>query len=137
MLPKVCSKLGKFKFGKYQLLFLVFLLLLAVFLLYDLAYMNIMWDETPHLYGGLLLSQWRLNDYSHLTRYPPLLDVIIAGFFKVFGASVFTGRLVSATFGLLSLVVLYKLASRAYGKELLFFHALSWRLCQGFFGFPE
>jgi hypothetical protein len=39
--------------------FLALLLVLAAFLLCDLAYMNILWDETPHLFGGLLVSQWR------------------------------------------------------------------------------
>ncbi len=94
--------------------------------------MNIVWDETPHLLGGLFLSQGRFGDYLALTRYPPLLDVITAGFFKVFGASVFAGRLVSVTFGLLTLVVLFKLASRAYGRRVAFVSCLIMATMSGF-----
>jgi 4-amino-4-deoxy-L-arabinose transferase-like glycosyltransferase len=132
VLSQTYLKLKSFKFGKWQLLFLALLLVLAAFLLYDLAYMNILWDETPHLYGGLLVSQWRLIDYLALTRYPPLFDAIIAGFFKILGASVFTGRLVSATFGFLSLVVLYKLANRAYGQRVAFLSCLIMATMSGF-----
>ncbi len=132
MLSQTYLKLKSFKFGKWQLLFLALLIVIAVFLLYDLAYMNILWDETPHLYGGLLVSQLRLSDYLALTRYPPLFDAIIAGFFKILGASVFTGRLVSATFGLLSLVVLYKLANRAYGQRVAFLSCVIMASMSGF-----
>ena len=133
MLSQTYSKLRKFKLGKYHLLFLALLIIFGAFLLYDLAYMNLVWDETPHLYGGLLLSHGQLTAYLGLTRYPPLFDLIIAGFFKVFGASVFTGRLVSATFGLLSLVVLYKLASKAYGQRVAFLSCIIMATMAGFF----
>jgi MFS family permease len=94
--------------------------------------MNIVWDETPHLEGGLLLSQGHLQDYFALTRYPPLLDTIIAGYFKLFGASVFAGRLVSVTFSLLTLVVVFKLASKAYGRKIAFLSSLILATMPGF-----
>ncbi len=111
------------------------MLLIVVYgslLLFDLAYMHIIWDETPHLLGGLYLSQGRLGDYLALTRYPPLFDVVTAGFFKVFSASVLAGRLVSVTFGLLTLGVVFKLASRSFGHRVGFISCVFTATMSGF-----
>jgi 4-amino-4-deoxy-L-arabinose transferase-like glycosyltransferase len=74
----------------------------------------------PHLYGSLLLSEGRVSEYLSVTFYPPLLDLITAGFFKVFGASLWVGRFVSIAFSLLTLVVLFRLASKAYSRRVAF-----------------
>ncbi len=117
---------------KWQLLFLVLLAVCGSLLLYKLSYMNIIWDETPHLYGAVLLSQGRLSAYFKQTIYPPLFDVITAGFFKVFGASAFVGRAVSVIFALLTLVVLFKLAAKTYGRRVAFLSCLFMATMPGF-----
>ncbi len=80
--------------------------------------MSVVWDETPHLYGGLLISHGQVMQYLGFTRYPPLFDATLAAFFTVFGTSVFVGRIVTVTFALLILFVLFKLGSRAYDRKV-------------------
>ena len=82
--------------------------------------MNILWDETVHLEGGLLIYQGKLGEYLTFTRYPPLLDVVTAGYFEVFGANVFASRLVSVTFSLMTIAAVFAFASKAYGRKVAF-----------------
>jgi dolichyl-phosphate-mannose--protein O-mannosyl transferase len=104
--------------NRWELLFLIFLVAFGVVLSYNLAYKSILWDETPHLYGSLLLSQGRVGEYLGVTFYPPLFDGVTAGFFAVFGASLWLGRFISVVFALLTLAALFKLADRAYGRRV-------------------
>lgn len=112
------------RLGKWELLFLIFLVAFGVVLSYNLAYKSILWDETPHLYGSLLLSEGRVGEYRGVTFYPPLFDGVTAGFFAVFGANLWLGRFVSVVFALLTLVALFKLADRAYGRRVAFLACL-------------
>jgi uncharacterized membrane protein len=96
----------------------------GVALSYNLAFKSILWDETPHLYGSLLLSQGLVGEYLGVTFYPPLFDGITGGLFAVFGASLWLGRFISVVFALLTLVALYKLADRAYGRRVAFLSCL-------------
>ena len=120
MLSQTESKPKRFRLERWQLLFLLFMVVCGSLLVFNLAYKSILWDETPHLYGALLLSQGRLPEYLSVTFYPPLFDVITAGYFKIFSASLWAARLVSVTFGLLTLGVLFKLASKTYGRRVAF-----------------
>jgi hypothetical protein len=108
------------KFERWELFFLVFLALFGVVLSYNLAFKSILWDETPHLYGSLLLSQGRIGEYLGVTFYPPLFDAVTAGVFATFGASLFLGRFVSVIFALLTLIALYKLVLITYGRRVAF-----------------
>ena len=108
------------RLNRWELLFLLFIVTFGVLLSYNLAYKSILWDETPHLYGSLLLSQGRVGEYLGVTFYPPLFDALTAGFFGVFGASLWLGRFVSVIFALLTIVALFKLADRAYGRRVAF-----------------
>jgi len=49
--------------------------------------------------------------------YPPFFDLITAGYLKIFGVSTTAGRLVSVTFGLLAVWVVFEFAKRAYGAR--------------------
>ena len=120
MLSQIRSKQVRFRFERWHILFLIFTVTCGLLLLYNLAYKSILWDETPHLYGALLLSQGRITEYLGVTFYPPLFDAVTAGFFAVFGTSLWAGRLVSVVFGLLTLGVLFKLASKTYGHRVAF-----------------
>ena len=103
-----------------------------VLLSFDLAFKSILWDETPHLYGALLLSQGRISEYLATTFYPPLFDIVTAGVFTAFGASLWVGRFVSVVFALLTLVVLFKLASKAYNRRVAFLSCIFLAVMPGF-----
>ena len=103
---------------RWRLIFLVFIAIYASLLLLNLAYMSIQWDETPHLYGASLLSQGRFQEYLSLTRYPPMFDITTAAYFEIFGPSAYAGRLVSITFVLLTLWVMFELVYRIYGPKI-------------------
>jgi 4-amino-4-deoxy-L-arabinose transferase-like glycosyltransferase len=112
------SGLHRLALDKWQLAFLAFLVIYTPLLMLDLAGTCVLWDEMPHLNGGLLLSQGRVQEYLGSTRYPPMLDLATAGYFRIFGASVYAGRLVSITFAVLTLWALFELTYRAYGPRV-------------------
>lgn len=104
--------------NKWRLVLLIFLLVYAVLLSFDLSYAVLQWDEMPHLCGGLLLSRGQFQEYIRgYSYYPPILDIVIAFFFKILGASVFSGRLVPLTFGILSIWCIFEFAYRFYGPR--------------------
>ncbi|MCW4006396.1 MAG: glycosyltransferase family 39 protein [Candidatus Bathyarchaeota archaeon] len=104
---------------KWRLAFIGFILTYMVFLLWDLSYMSIRWDEVNHLNSGLLLSTGQFTSY--LTEggfYPPLFDLVTTVFFKVIGASVFNGRLVSLMFSVLSLWAVFEFGYKLYDAKI-------------------
>ncbi len=106
------------RFGKWRLAFLAFLIAYTVLLLLYLDYAAIQWDEAPHLVGGLLLSRGQIHEYTQkYLYYPPLFDATTALYYLVLGASVFSVRLVSLTFGILSLWVVFEYSYRVYGSR--------------------
>ena len=106
------------RFDKWFIAFLVFLLFFATFMLLYLDYAPVRWDETPHLYGGLLLSRGQFDGFLRENAfYPPLFDVTTALFFTGFGVSMFSARLVAVTFSLLSLLVVFEYAKKLYGQR--------------------
>jgi 4-amino-4-deoxy-L-arabinose transferase-like glycosyltransferase len=111
------SLLIQFKAGlnKWRLFFLVFALIYAVLVLLDFANAPIQWDEAVHLNNGLFLFQEEYARFNYF--YPPLFDVATMFFFKVFGVTVLSARLVSVTFSLLSLWIVFELAYRMYGAK--------------------
>jgi len=77
-----------------------------------------MWDEMPHLNGGILLSRGNFHGYiKQGSIYPPLFDVVIALYFKFFGLSLFSARLVSVTFGVLSVLCVFVFTYHFYGEK--------------------
>jgi len=108
----------KTRVNKWRLAFLVFALTYAVVLSLNLANAPLHWDEVVHLNDGILLLRGNYSQIS--TFYPPLFDVATVIFFKVLGVSVLSGRLVSATFSILSLWAVFELAYSMYsGKTAL------------------
>jgi hypothetical protein len=106
------------RFNRWRLAFLIFVIIYAALLLLYLDYAPIRWDETPHLYGGLLLSRGQFNEYLRESAfYPPLLDVTTALYFKTVGLSVFSARLVAVTFGLLSVWIVFEYGYKLYGPR--------------------
>jgi 4-amino-4-deoxy-L-arabinose transferase-like glycosyltransferase len=108
----------KTKINKWRLAFLAFALIYAVLVSLDLSTAPLQWDEVVHLNDGALLLRGAHEQLNYF--YPPLFDGVTMVFFKVLGVSVLSGRLVSVTFSLLSLWVVFELAYRMYdGKTAL------------------
>jgi 4-amino-4-deoxy-L-arabinose transferase-like glycosyltransferase len=107
------------RFGKWRIAFLAVLIAFAAFILLYLDYAPIRWDETPHLMGPLVLSRGKLFfDYLEgYAFYPPLYDTITVLYYTVLGPSLFSARLVSVTFGILSLCAVFEYAYRIYGPR--------------------
>jgi 4-amino-4-deoxy-L-arabinose transferase-like glycosyltransferase len=101
-----------------RLIFLAFVIIYASLLLINLGYMSLQWDEMPHLYGSLLLTRGQTSLYlTTYGYYPPLFDLVTAGYLQIFSIGAEAGRLVSVTFALLALWVVYELTSRMYGSK--------------------
>ena len=103
---------------------LVFLLIYALFLIFivggtqGLSNMSIQWDEVTHLNGGALLLRGDTQTYFGLSAfYPPMYDLVTAGFFSLGGISVFTGRFVSVVFSLLAVYAVFEFSRRMYGVK--------------------
>jgi 4-amino-4-deoxy-L-arabinose transferase-like glycosyltransferase len=106
------------RFNRWRLVFLFFLIAYTALLLLYLDYAPIRWDETPHLYGGLLLHNGQFDDYLRESSfYPPLFDAVTAFYFKVLGVSVFSARLVAVTFGILSVWTVFEYAYKFYSPR--------------------
>ena len=104
--------------NKWRMALLVFMIVYAVFLLLEIGYMSIQWDEAPHLYGGLILSRGQPQEYvATYGYYPPLYDLLTTIYFLVFGVSAASGRLVAVTFSLLTVLVVFEFANRTYGPK--------------------
>jgi 4-amino-4-deoxy-L-arabinose transferase-like glycosyltransferase len=129
--PRLWLKTG---FNKWRLALLFFLVIYAFFLLLQLGYMSIQWDETPHLYGGLLLTHGRTQEYiSTYGYYPPLYDLLTTVNFLILGASAASGRLVAVAFSLLSIWIVFEFAKRTYGPKTALTASILLGTMPGFF----
>jgi len=98
---------------------LFFALAYAAVLAFAFCKTEIHWDEVNHLNGALLLSRGQIWDYASINSfYPPLYNVITAAYFIVAGASVFTARLVTLTFTVASILLVYKTAKEMYSQKV-------------------
>jgi len=103
---------------QYRPALLIFLVIFAVAVLFNLGYMSVQWDEMPHLYGATLLSRGQIWDYmTTYGYYPPVFDIVTAGYFQIFGATQVAGRLVAVTFSLLAIGVLFEFTKKTYGPK--------------------
>ena len=124
----------KNRLNNWQLALLVFILIYAVFLLLELGYMTVQWDEMPHLYGGLLLSRGQAVAYlTTYGYYPPLYDAMTTGFFFILGASATSGRLTAVMFSLLSIWITFKFTERTYGPKNALIASVLLGVMPGFF----
>jgi 4-amino-4-deoxy-L-arabinose transferase-like glycosyltransferase len=118
----------------YRPAMLIILVIFAVAVLYNLGYMSVQWDEMPHLNGGLLLSRGQTWDYmTTYGYYPPIFDLLTTGYFQIFGANQIAGRLVAATFSLLSIFVLFEFTKKTYGHKNALMAAVLLGTMPGFF----
>ncbi len=119
--------------NKWRLAFLIFAVFYAFFILLDLSFMAIQWDEITHLNGGLLLLRGRYQEYFAFNAfYPPMFDIVTAGFFSIGGVSVFAGRFVAVTFALLSLWIVFETANKMCGPKIALISSVLLGLMPGF-----
>jgi 4-amino-4-deoxy-L-arabinose transferase-like glycosyltransferase len=89
-------------------------------------------DELSNLYDGYCIAEtgadrWGVNNplilkaYGDMDNKPPLYTYLISLSVKLFGYSVFSGRLPSALIGCISLILLFLVASKIGNKLYAFF----------------
>jgi hypothetical protein len=96
--------------------------------------MSTQWDEMPHLYGGLLLTRGQTQLYlTTYGYYPPLFDLLTTGYMQIFSVTSVAGRLVSVTFALLALWIVYEFANKIYGSKIALIASVILGTMPGFF----
>ena len=121
------------KITKWQLGFLIFILVFALLVIIELAYMGIQWDEITHLNGGSLLLRGEYQEYfASYAFYPPIFDLTTASLFGIIGISVFTARLVSVIFAILSLIIVFKISNKMYGQKTALISTILFGVMPGF-----
>jgi 4-amino-4-deoxy-L-arabinose transferase-like glycosyltransferase len=121
-------------FNKWRLALLIFSVVYVFFLLFELGYMTMQWDEMSHLYGGLLLSRGQTQAYLTMYGYyPPLYDLLTTGFYQVLGVSDSAGRLTAVMFSIFSIWVTFEFAKRTYGPKIALVSGIMLGVMPGFF----
>ena len=122
------------KTNKWRLALLVFTVVYAFFLLFNVGYMGFQWDEMPHMNGALLLSRGQTSEYlSTYGYYPPLYDIVTTGYYQLFGASATSGRLAAVTFSLLAICIVFEFANRTYEPRIALLSSVLLGTMPGFF----
>jgi len=104
-------------FNKWRVVLALFLVVYFIILVLNIDYALVQWDETQHFVSGLLLRRGEFQEYIQFSYYPPLFDVITAVTYAVLGSSLFSVRVVSLVFGILSVWVVFEYAYRLYGPK--------------------
>jgi len=104
-----------------------------VILLLNLTNMPMQWDEVVHLNGGLTLNAGLYSKYVSTAFYPPLYDAVTAVSFQALGPSLFSARLVSALFSVLSLGAVFELAYILYNGKTALLAAVLLGIMPGYF----
>ena len=118
---------------KWRLAFAVLALAYFVFLLLNLTKQPMNWDEVGHLNSALELKGGLFNNFVRDSFYPPLFSCFTTVSFYLFGASLFSARLVSAVFSILSLWVVFELAYTMYGGKAALLSAVLLAVMPGYF----
>jgi predicted membrane-bound mannosyltransferase len=108
----------RFRLSRWQLVLIVFALAYAFIVTLNLSNIPLQWDELNHFNGAIVLLRGQIWQYAAINSfYPPLYNLVTVAYFALAGASVLTGRLVTVTFSLLSIFVVYKIARGMYGEK--------------------
>src|SRR5665647_480183 len=120
-------------FNKWRIAFLVLALTYFVFIMLNLTNQPMNWDEVGHLNRALELQNGFYNNFVRDSFYPPLFSIFTKVSFDLFGASLFSARLVSAVFSILSLWVVFESAYTMYGKKAALLSAFLLAVMPGYF----
>jgi 4-amino-4-deoxy-L-arabinose transferase-like glycosyltransferase len=119
--------------NKWRLAFLVFAVMYSAILLLTLMHYPMEWDEVIHLNGALYLISGHFSTYINNAFYPPLLDLVTTGSYSIFGVSLFSARLVSVVFSVLSLWVVFEIAYQMYRGKVALLSAVLLGIMPGYF----
>lgn len=104
--------------NRWQLCLIIFAVAYGCMLVAIISTNSMVWDEVSHLKGGLLLSRGQISEWAFTNSfYPPVYDSFVALSFLAFGASVFSARLVSVVFLVLTVFVIYGIANLLYNSK--------------------
>lgn len=104
--------------NKWQLCLIIFQVAYGCILVSIISTNSMVWDEVSHLNGGLLLSRGQIVSWAFTNSfYPPIYDSFVAVSFLAFGASIFSARLVSVVFLVLTVFVIYGIANLFYKSQ--------------------
>jgi 4-amino-4-deoxy-L-arabinose transferase-like glycosyltransferase len=117
----------------WRLAFLFFVLAYAAALLLTLLNSPLNWDEVVHLNGALYLNGGYFDRFLSRAFYPPLFDAATALSFNVFGISLFSARLVTVVFSILSLWVVFEIAYCLFDAKTALLSAVLLALMPGYF----
>ncbi len=121
-------------FNRWRLALLIFLIVYAVFLLFNLSKSAIQWDEITHLNGGSFLLRGEYQTYMGLNSfYPPMFDVVTMVFFRILGISVFSGRLVAVVFSLLTIWIVFEFTYKMFNEKTALLASVLFGAMPGFF----
>jgi 4-amino-4-deoxy-L-arabinose transferase-like glycosyltransferase len=110
----------------------VFAIAYGCILAINLTALSMEWDEATHFTGGLLLSRGQFGTWvTTNSLYPPIYDLFVTFYYLIIGPSVFAARLVATTFSVLSLFVIYEIASRLYDKRTALVSVLMFSVMPG------
>jgi 4-amino-4-deoxy-L-arabinose transferase-like glycosyltransferase len=123
----------KTSLNKWRLTFLIFAISYAAVLLLTLNNSPLNWDEIVHLNGALNLNSGLFERFVSNAFYPPLFDGAVAISFDLFGVSVFSARLVSVVFSVLSLWVVFEFAYSMFDGKTALLSSVLLGLMPGYF----
>jgi 4-amino-4-deoxy-L-arabinose transferase-like glycosyltransferase len=119
--------------NKWRVAFVVLALVYFVLILLFLTKQPMNWDEIGNLNRALELKGGFYNSFVRDSFYPPLYSCLTMVSFDLFGVSLFSARLVSAVFSILSLWVVFELAYSLYGGKAALISAVLLAVMPGYF----
>ena len=133
--PSSKPSLGNLKaaLNKWRLAFVVLALVYFVLLLLFLTKQPMNWDEIGHLNRALELKGGFYNSFVRDSFYPPLYSCLTTVSFDLFGVSLFSARLISAVFSILTLWVVFEMAYALYGRKVALISAVLLAIMPGYF----
>jgi 4-amino-4-deoxy-L-arabinose transferase-like glycosyltransferase len=119
-------------FNRWQVAFLIFAAIYAACLLFNLSKSAIQWDEINHLNGGSYLFRGEYLTYGTNMFYPPMFDIVTAGFFEILGITVFSARLVAVVFSILTVWVVFEFTKKLFNQKVAFLSAVLFAVMPGY-----
>jgi len=120
------------RIDRWRLCLIILTAIYGFILSIDLTSKAMVWDEVTHFTGGLLLSRGQISAWVFTNSlYPPVYDIFTAIYYLISGPSVFAARMVSVTFSMLSIFVIYEIAKQLYNKKTALISAVFFSVMPG------